>query len=283
MSTNVYDDPALQRQGFRDTATTMVSGSHTHRRISWAAIFGGVILVVAVQLLWSLLGAGIGLGSVNLNAGTTPDASSFGIGAGAWWIISSIIALAFGGYVSAWLAGIEIWLGRGVAWPHHLGHCVSADCLPSDLGHWRYHWRRRLGPGQSGLRRWKWHQKRSTARCASGRHKPGHAAATGTSLCEARQPRPNDHEPAGSAEGSCCQPDNLRQRRSECRGREAAGSLPSWLRSSTSAVTRRQSSLTMPRPSCSRSRRKRSKRRKKSQTRARRRRRRRLSRRLRTC
>lgn len=108
MSTNVYDDPALQRQGFRDTATTMVSGSHTHRRISWAAIFGGVILVVAVQLLWSLLGAGIGLGSVNLNAGTTPDASSFGIGAGAWWIISSIIALAFGGYVSAWLAGIEI-------------------------------------------------------------------------------------------------------------------------------------------------------------------------------
>ena len=58
-----------------------------HRRISWAAIFGGVILVVTVQLLLSLLGAGIGLGTVNVNAGSMPDASSLGIGAGLWWVI----------------------------------------------------------------------------------------------------------------------------------------------------------------------------------------------------
>ena len=64
--------------------------------------------MVAVQLLLGVLGAGIGLGSVNTNGGTTPDASSFGIGAGAWWLVSSIIALGFGGYASAWLAGIEI-------------------------------------------------------------------------------------------------------------------------------------------------------------------------------
>ncbi len=83
-------------------------GSHTHHRISWGAIFGGVVLVVAVQLLLSLLGAGIGLGTVNVNGGTTPDASSFGIGAGVWWVVSGIIALGFGGYAAAWLAGIEI-------------------------------------------------------------------------------------------------------------------------------------------------------------------------------
>jgi hypothetical protein len=83
-------------------------GAHTHRRISWAAIFGGVILVVTIQLLLGLLGAGIGLGTVNTNNGTTPDAGSIGMGAGVWWIVSSIIALGFGGYVSAWLAGIEI-------------------------------------------------------------------------------------------------------------------------------------------------------------------------------
>jgi hypothetical protein len=71
-------------------------------------MFGGVILVVAIQLLLGLLGAGIGLGTVNTNNGTTPDASSIGMGAGVWWIVSSIIALGFGGYVSAWLAGIEI-------------------------------------------------------------------------------------------------------------------------------------------------------------------------------
>lgn len=92
-----------------ETTTTHVEGgAHIHRRISWAAIFGGVILVVAVQLLLGLLGAGIGLGTVNTNAGTTPDASSLGIGAGIWWVFSSIVALGFGGYAAAWLAGIEL-------------------------------------------------------------------------------------------------------------------------------------------------------------------------------
>jgi len=55
-----------------------------------------------------LLGAGIGLGTVDTNAGSTPTASSLGIGAGVWWAISSCIALALGGYVAAWLAGNEI-------------------------------------------------------------------------------------------------------------------------------------------------------------------------------
>lgn len=109
MPTNTYIGPDSRSPGVTETTTTMMDGgSHTHRRISWAAIFGGVILVVAVQLLLSMLGAGIGLGTVNTNAGTTPDASSLGIGAGVWWVISSMIALAFGGYVSAWLAGIEL-------------------------------------------------------------------------------------------------------------------------------------------------------------------------------
>jgi hypothetical protein len=107
MSASTYTNPSLTKAV--ETTTRIEGGSHTHhQRISWAAIFGGVILVVAVQLLLSMLGAGIGLGSVNTNGGTTPDASSFGMGAGIWWVVSSVIALAFGGYVSAWLAGIEI-------------------------------------------------------------------------------------------------------------------------------------------------------------------------------
>ena len=108
MSTTAYDEPPRRAPVLETTTTTMGGGSHVHRRISWGAIFGGVILVVALQLLLSLLGAGIGLDTVNTNAGTTPDASSLGIGAGAWWVVSSIIALAFGGYAAAWLAGIEL-------------------------------------------------------------------------------------------------------------------------------------------------------------------------------
>jgi len=67
-----------------------------------------VVLVVAVQLLLSLLGAGVGLGTVNTNLGSTPTASSLGIGVGVWWVVSSCIALGLGGYVAAWLAGVEM-------------------------------------------------------------------------------------------------------------------------------------------------------------------------------
>ena len=112
MSTSTYDNrmsaQTMPNATTVDTATLVGGGAHTHRRISWAAIFGGVILVVAIQLLLSLLGAGIGLGTIDTNAGSTPNASSLGIGAGVWWVVSSCIALLVGGYVSAWLAGIEL-------------------------------------------------------------------------------------------------------------------------------------------------------------------------------
>ena len=90
-----------------ETTTVLGDGHHIHKRIAWGALFGGVIIAVAVQLLLSLLGAGIGLGTVNVNAGTTPSASGLGIGAGLWWIISSCVALFVGGYASAWMAGIS--------------------------------------------------------------------------------------------------------------------------------------------------------------------------------
>ena len=111
MATSTYDPRMSDRSPSGsttvDTTAVMSGGAHTHMRISWAAIFAGVIVVVAVQLLLSLLGAGIGLGTVDTNAGSTPTASSLGIGAGIWWVISSCLALFAGGYVTAWLAGIE--------------------------------------------------------------------------------------------------------------------------------------------------------------------------------
>ena len=107
LSPSTYD-PRVPVSTTVDTITAVGGGAHIHRRISWAAIFGGVILVVAVQLLLSLLGAGFGLGTVNTNAGSTPTATTLGIGAGLWWVISSCVALGVGGFVAAWLAGIEI-------------------------------------------------------------------------------------------------------------------------------------------------------------------------------
>ncbi len=75
-------------------------------RVSWSAIFAGVVLVVAIEMLLALLGTGIGLGFINPNAGTTPDAGSFGKGAGIWWLGSTVIALVVGSYAAARLAGV---------------------------------------------------------------------------------------------------------------------------------------------------------------------------------
>src|SRR2546421_4678195 len=90
MSDRPHLSPALAGATVVDTPV-LGRVVETHRRISWAAIFDGVILVVIVQVLLSLLGAGLGLGTVNVNAGTTPNASSFGIGGGIWWVISSAL------------------------------------------------------------------------------------------------------------------------------------------------------------------------------------------------
>jgi hypothetical protein len=75
------------------------------RRISWGAVFAGVIVVLAVQLLLSMLGIGIGLSLISPAQGNSPEAGNFGIGAGVWWGVSYLIALFVGGYVAARLAG----------------------------------------------------------------------------------------------------------------------------------------------------------------------------------
>ena len=93
MSTSTYGDRQAPVSTTVDAMTNLGSGAHIHRRISWGAVAGGVVLVVVLQLLLSLLGAGVGLGTVNTNAGSTQMASTLGIGAGLWWILSSCLAI----------------------------------------------------------------------------------------------------------------------------------------------------------------------------------------------
>ena len=76
------------------------------RRISWGAIFAGVVIAVAVQLVMGILGTGIGLSMVDPTDGSTPGASGFGIGAGIYWLITTVIALGAGGYVAARMSGV---------------------------------------------------------------------------------------------------------------------------------------------------------------------------------
>jgi hypothetical protein len=76
------------------------------KRISWASVFAGVVLAVAIQLLFSMLGTGIGMSTVDPAQGASPPAKAFGISAGLWWTVSSLIALFLGGWIAAYLAGV---------------------------------------------------------------------------------------------------------------------------------------------------------------------------------
>lgn len=84
-----------------------VYNGKTPARLSWGAIFAGVVLAVAVQLVLGILGAGIGLTMVDPVEGTTPGAAGFGIGAGIYWLITTILALGAGGYAAARVAGVH--------------------------------------------------------------------------------------------------------------------------------------------------------------------------------
>jgi hypothetical protein len=77
------------------------------RRVSWGAIFTGVVVALAIQVLLAMLGAGIGLAAVEpTQPGDNPAASTMGIGAAIWWALSGIIASLAGGWVAARLAGV---------------------------------------------------------------------------------------------------------------------------------------------------------------------------------
>lgn len=74
-------------------------------RISWGAIIAGAIVALTIGLMLNALGAGVGATTVDAAARETPSASSFGVGAAIWLLVSNLIGLAVGGYVAARLSG----------------------------------------------------------------------------------------------------------------------------------------------------------------------------------
>jgi hypothetical protein len=104
-----YDRPA--------SAAIVEGAAPLFRRMSWGSIFAGVIIAVVIQLVLSLIGAGIGFTTADPIAHDSPDASSIGVGAAVWWAVSSVLALFTGGWVAGHLAGAP---GRTDAMLHGL-------------------------------------------------------------------------------------------------------------------------------------------------------------------
>ena len=85
------------------TSTTTQDIPLWYNRISWGAIFAGLVLALAVQLVLSLLGLGIGLSTVD--PATEANATAgLGMGAAIWFAISAIVSMFIGGMVGGRLA-----------------------------------------------------------------------------------------------------------------------------------------------------------------------------------
>lgn len=91
-----HDD--YNNQNFNRTAGVV-------KRVSWGAIFAGVVITLVTQLALSILGLGIGLSTINPATEQNP-AQGFGTGAGIWFAVTTLISLFAGGWVAGRLAGI---------------------------------------------------------------------------------------------------------------------------------------------------------------------------------
>jgi hypothetical protein len=92
---------------------------------TWQAVLAGVFMSLVVQILFTMLGFGVGLLSVDV---PTADAAPAGVGWAAfvWWAVSGIIAAFIGGAIAAANAPDQTAPGR-VA--HALGSWAVATVL----------------------------------------------------------------------------------------------------------------------------------------------------------
>ncbi|EWY39367.1 PhnA protein-like protein [Skermanella stibiiresistens SB22] len=77
------------------------------RRIAWSAVFAGVVVAVSLNLVLAVLGIGIGLTTIDPATADSPQASTLGIAATIWWIVTALASLAVGGWVAGRMAGMS--------------------------------------------------------------------------------------------------------------------------------------------------------------------------------
>lgn len=85
-------------------AVVSSGGNFSIKRISWSAVFAGVLVVMVAQILLTLLGLGIGLSTIDPVNEQNPT-SGLGTGSAIWYLVSSLLSLFMGGWVAGRLAG----------------------------------------------------------------------------------------------------------------------------------------------------------------------------------
>ena len=81
------------------------------RRVSWGAILAGAVIGLAVTMLLSLLGIGIGAATIDPATGDTPGAVAGLSGSAIFFGVVQLVSLFVGGFAAARLAGVPLRLG----------------------------------------------------------------------------------------------------------------------------------------------------------------------------
>ncbi|WP_198039282.1 hypothetical protein [Paraburkholderia sp. SOS3] len=84
-------------------------------RVSWGAVFTGVVISLVVYLVMSVLGTAIGASL--LNPLSRPDpARAFGFGSGVWLIVTTVVSVFAGAYFAGRCAPVLGWMHGLLAW-----------------------------------------------------------------------------------------------------------------------------------------------------------------------
>jgi nucleotide-binding universal stress UspA family protein len=84
-------------------------------RISWGAVFAGVVLSLVTVMILNMLGAGIGASALAPLKYQNP-LHGFGYATGAWLLIVSVISIVIGSYLAGRCAPVLGWLHGILAW-----------------------------------------------------------------------------------------------------------------------------------------------------------------------
>ncbi len=90
-------------QRVADVAPVAVTGYHD--LVRWGPIFAGLVVAIATQLVLTALGAAVGLTNIAGSDAAQSNAGDVGTAVGIWSIISLLIALFLGGYVTSRACG----------------------------------------------------------------------------------------------------------------------------------------------------------------------------------
>lgn len=97
-----YADRPINNVAERSTTIPVVD---YHDRVRWGPIIAGLVVALSTQLVLSALGAAIGLTSLSGSGAPRSDADNIGSAVGIWAIISLLISLFLGGWMTTRACG----------------------------------------------------------------------------------------------------------------------------------------------------------------------------------